>query len=199
MRGRRRTDDRIREKPLERRLGELETHQAVTDGDPAVGRALPVLDDTHDRAGEVDGFGGHHSGMLRGLPAEERAPGQTARSGDRRDDRQVAVLVEGAHGQVVDESDRPRADRRQVVDTHGHEVGADTVPAPGEPCQFELGPDSVDRHHQNRPLVPVRDLDARLRSHRTRRSRWRPRCGDHRRDVGHVAVGAVEVDPRLPI
>ena len=170
---------------------------------PSSTRAGPqlaaTLHDAHDRAGEVDGIGFHHTGMLGGLPAQQRAPGEDTCGGYRFDDGPVANRVEGADGEVVDESEGSRPDRGEVVDAHGNEVVAHSVPAPGSPRQLQLRSHPVGGHHQHGLAVAGRDGDTRSEPAEAPDDVLVPGRGHRTGDRSDVAVGAFQIDPGLPV
>ena len=190
---------RTSENPFDRRLGEIETHDDVTLCHQGRAQLLASLHDAHDRAGQVDGIGLHHSGVLGGLPAQQGAPGDGTCRSHRFDDGPVARRVQGADGQVVDESEGSRPDRGEVVDTHGNEVLAHSIPATGPPRQLQLRSHPVGRHHQHGLAVAGGNGDAGREAAEAADDVFGPGGGHRIGDSLDVAVGAFQVYPGLPV
>ncbi len=87
--------------------------------------------------------------MLGHLAAEERAPRLATAGGDTADDRGRDIGVELAHREVVEEEERGRALRRDVVGSPD-QIDADGVVPAGGPGQYRLRPDAVGRRDQDR-------------------------------------------------
>ena len=102
-----------------------------------------LVHDSHAEPREIEGVLRHHSGMLGGLAAEERAPRPATAFGDALNDRDDTRGLHSADGQIVEEEQRLRAGARHVVGAHRHEVDPDGVQPIGLPRDLELRPHAV--------------------------------------------------------
>ena len=76
--------------------------------------------------------------------------------GDASDDRLGDVDVELRGREIIEEEERPRPHRGDVVHAHRHEIDADGVMHPGRERDLELRPDAVGPAHQDRVDEPRR-------------------------------------------
>jgi hypothetical protein len=98
----------------------------------------------------------HDAGVLGGLAAQQRAPGQAAALGDAGDDLLDLLGHELADGQVVLQEQRLGAADHEVVDDHRDQVAADGVVAVGGLRDGELGAHAVGGGREHRLAVPAR-------------------------------------------
>src|SRR5690606_6355651 len=125
--------------------------------DAVLARALVLLDDAHDEAGQVVVARRVEVRHLRRLAAEERAPVLAAPLRDAGHDRLRNARLETAHPDVVEEEERPRALDEDVVHAVVDQIAPDRVVLAGEDCDFQLRPDAVRARDEHRPLVPRGD------------------------------------------
>ena len=122
-------------------------------------RIVVLFDHAHTVGGQVVLVGAHHARVLRGLAAEQGAAGVAAAVGDARADLGDAVRHHLTAGDVVEQEQRLRAARDQVVDDHRDQVDADRVVDVHLLGDHQLGADAVGRGREHRLLVLL-DVEA---------------------------------------
>ena len=89
---------------------------------------------------------------LRGLAADQRAPGAAAGLGDALDELGQLLRYELAGGVVVEEEERVGAAAEDVVDAVVDEVDADAAVAPGRDRDLDLGADRIGARGEHPPV-----------------------------------------------
>ena len=103
-----------------------------------------VLVDYADReAREVEALGVVDAGHLRRFAAEQRAEAFLAGADDAVDDGREYLFVELAAGRVVEEEERARAYRDEVVDVHRDEILPEAAVEARRLRELELRADAV--------------------------------------------------------
>ena len=117
--------------------------QHIAGEELAVGQQLRSVDNTDERARDIERAGNVHTGHLGGLAAEQRTAADLAGLGHSGDDLRHMVSVEFATGDVIEEEQRLRALHQHITDAMVHDVGTDPVVLP-QPCgELDLGSDAV--------------------------------------------------------
>ncbi len=124
----------------------------VTDGD-----ALSIDDalsrhNAEGETGEVVFTVGVHAWKLGGLASKERAATGLTRAGDASDDRLGDGKLKLSCPEVIEEKERSRAARHDVVHAHAHEVRADAVVTTRCERELELRADAVGAADEYRLL-----------------------------------------------
>ena len=128
----------------------------VAHGDTGAVDNLIPLHHPHHKAGQVIIAGLIDAGHLRGLPADQGAPGLLAAVGDAFDNQGGDFRGQLPHGQVVQEKQGGGAVDDDVIGAHGHQVDADGIMAVHEDGDFNLGPHPIGGGDQHRVAIPVR-------------------------------------------
>ena len=110
----------------------------------------------HHKAGQVIIAGLVDAGHLRGLPADQGAPGLLAPLGDAFDNQGGGFRRQLPHGQVVQEEQRGGPVDHDIIGAHGHQVDADGIMAVHQDGDFNLGPHPIGGGYQHRVAIPVR-------------------------------------------
>ncbi len=164
------------------------------------GQHRPALDRADREAGEIVVAGRVQPRHLRRLPADEAASRLPATLRDTLDDGLALGRVERAGSVVVEEEERLRALRQQVVDAHGDQIDPDA------PVQTRFDGDAQLRAH------PVRRRDQdRVREPGGLQVEQAAEAADPAHHAGPVGrayggldrldegVARIDIDPRIAI
>ncbi len=138
-----------------------------------------------------------HPRELRRLAAEERAPGLVAALGDAADDGLGDADLELPRAEVVEEEERPRARRHDVVHAHRDEIDPDGVVNAGGESDLQLGADAVGAADEDGLLHPRGDGAQPREASDVGEDLGDPRALREGRDAVHERVAGVDVDPRV--
>ena len=127
--------------------------QRVASADAAAVHDALALDGPHHEPHQLNVLAVVHAGHLRRLPADERAPKSLA--GPREAHHELLDFLRGqrAHAHVVEEEEGLGAAGEDVVGAVVDDVLADSVVAPHQARDAQLGAHAVRVRHQHRVAV----------------------------------------------
>ena len=102
-----------------------------------------LVDYADSKSREVEALRVVDAGHLRRFAAEQSAEAFFAGADDAVDDGREYLFVKLAAGRVVEEEERTRAYRDEVVDVHRDEILPEASVEAGRLCEFELRADAV--------------------------------------------------------